>query len=719
MTETATPRYKSRRIRPPEGATPYNPIQKQHPKLTAMQRLKVKSLSDFNPEGAVRTLESLGFETRPTPGGQYAIRKGAGDRWHVVDPATGFFSRDFLADVGDVSTDVAVRAPAAAMGGLKGASMGSALGPFGAIGGGILGAAGGAGAAELGLQGAGRLAGYKATPGEIARSVGVESAIGGVAEGALRAAGGAVRGLGRKLRGKPRPEVGPLTTQERLVASQAAPRGPVRDVAGEAQERMLRQKLEIPAEEEAAREARLREFLARRPPPEAPGPAVPVEPPRTPPGPPTAAEAPRHPSTPFHGAEERYPAKRALPGVQSSPQEEMVRARMRRMDEGSPGMATFVKRTAPAKGQTAHERRVMRFRLRPRFQVRGEVSREALDGLSEKELREAALDWHIEAEGRSRAQLIDDLLSSGKEPGLGPWQAPLKGKARAYEPEEKNLRWVWDLEKRGWRSIPLDQVETLVTTQGGKRQAWLAVRRSRGVGRAGYPRNIESPAGRGAPFGKEPKPVEPRLAPEIERAAGKEPPAAGALRRTAALDPGYDPAARVPEGGLGGLGRTGPLRSPGGDIGRGSSARLPPKVKPAKAAAEATGKRGLLEGTVRYGLRSASGRTGRRLGAALVGSHIGGPIGGFLGYLGMRGAETAAEGGAAAVKAKIRSLIALVPEAIGRKLRVLEKLDPKSARWRATLFVLLRDPAFKRWAEEHPEVLSQGSEGGTRRTPTR
>lgn len=173
-----------RRVKFDEGKSYLNP--RQEMAVTDLERALVKAAGDFSPEAQERTLQGFGYETGRTPSGQLAVRKPGGD-WGVVDPDTGFFSSDFLRDVGDIVTDV-LRVGSSIAGGAAGA----AGGPAGVV----AGAAGGNAAAEAAIQGLARLAGFQATPGEAARSVAIEGALGAGGELLGLAGRGVGKGLG-------------------------------------------------------------------------------------------------------------------------------------------------------------------------------------------------------------------------------------------------------------------------------------------------------------------------------------------------------------------------------------------------------------------------------------------------------------------------------------------------------------------------------------------
>lgn len=122
-----------------------NIIEETHPEVSAADRAIVKNFST-NPEKSARYLEKNNpqLETRVWDGRVLVKSKGAKE-WNALDPDTGFFSSDFLADVGDVAYDVA-----------SGVGQALALPAGGIVGSGVAGAG-----AEALRQGIGSMAGIE------------------------------------------------------------------------------------------------------------------------------------------------------------------------------------------------------------------------------------------------------------------------------------------------------------------------------------------------------------------------------------------------------------------------------------------------------------------------------------------------------------------------------------------------------------------------------
>ena len=147
-----------------------NPIQKQHPKLSYVDRTILKNLNTAGPEAVIRTLKSKGWEVKQS-GNQYAIRRPGEYDYHVID-------EDALSwrDVSDVAGEM--------VGGLAvgaGTVAGQTLIPIPGVGA----VAGGAGTAALWeslLQGlGGKFTDFKATPEEIAGAAGKQALYGAAA----------------------------------------------------------------------------------------------------------------------------------------------------------------------------------------------------------------------------------------------------------------------------------------------------------------------------------------------------------------------------------------------------------------------------------------------------------------------------------------------------------------------------------------------------------
>lgn len=110
--------------------------QEMHPAFSTTDRLVVKNLANDN-QSAVKYLKQKhpDLEIKVDDYSGEIIAKGKGEKdWKVLDPDTGFFSTDFLQDVGDVSGDIATgigttaaTAAGGVMGGLPGAMAGGAV----------------------------------------------------------------------------------------------------------------------------------------------------------------------------------------------------------------------------------------------------------------------------------------------------------------------------------------------------------------------------------------------------------------------------------------------------------------------------------------------------------------------------------------------------------------------------------------------------------------
>jgi hypothetical protein len=114
----------------PAEAQP-NVIEEMHPDITSMDRILVKNFSN-DPQAAAAYLAQKhpGLEVKAQPDGKIIARKPGEKDYRVLDPDTGFFSKDFLHDVGDVLYDVPaglVQSAATGAGGLAGNLPGAAL----------------------------------------------------------------------------------------------------------------------------------------------------------------------------------------------------------------------------------------------------------------------------------------------------------------------------------------------------------------------------------------------------------------------------------------------------------------------------------------------------------------------------------------------------------------------------------------------------------------
>lgn len=105
-----------------------NVVQEQHPDISTADRLLIKNLA-ISPEVGAKYLRDKypGMEVRVHKG-EVIARKPGEKSYRVLDPDTGFFSKDFLADAGDVAFDLgkgaiqsAATAAGTAFGGVPGA----------------------------------------------------------------------------------------------------------------------------------------------------------------------------------------------------------------------------------------------------------------------------------------------------------------------------------------------------------------------------------------------------------------------------------------------------------------------------------------------------------------------------------------------------------------------------------------------------------------------
>lgn len=135
-------------------------VQEQSPLISTTDRLKIKNLSNSD-ESAIKYLQQKnpGADVRMVDG-QLAIKAPGEDRFKVLDPDTGFFSKDILSDAGDIGYDVADGVATTAgtiLGALGGAA--ATVNPIGAIAGGSLGGGATGAASEAMRQKLGQMAG--------------------------------------------------------------------------------------------------------------------------------------------------------------------------------------------------------------------------------------------------------------------------------------------------------------------------------------------------------------------------------------------------------------------------------------------------------------------------------------------------------------------------------------------------------------------------------
>jgi hypothetical protein len=154
-------------------------IQEQHPRISVADRLVIKNFAT-DPSVGVTYLKRKypDLEVKQIRG-QTVAKTPKETKWRVLDPDTGFFSKDFLADTGDVGFDVL-----AGLGTGAATAAGAVGGPPGSV---AAGAAAGAGAEAL-RQKIGQALGLP--QGYDAKEIGVQGAIGG----AFPVVGSAVKG---------------------------------------------------------------------------------------------------------------------------------------------------------------------------------------------------------------------------------------------------------------------------------------------------------------------------------------------------------------------------------------------------------------------------------------------------------------------------------------------------------------------------------------------
>lgn len=138
-------RYLQLKARAGETGAP-EVIQEMHPAVSSWDRAVVKNFGS-NPEAMMGYLQKKypDLEVTASPKGEILLRGKGESSYKVLDPDTGFFSKDFLNDAGDVVTDIGqgiATTAAQAAAGVAGASAGGI---------GAIPAAMGAGAAVEGL----------------------------------------------------------------------------------------------------------------------------------------------------------------------------------------------------------------------------------------------------------------------------------------------------------------------------------------------------------------------------------------------------------------------------------------------------------------------------------------------------------------------------------------------------------------------------------------
>lgn len=110
----------------------FTPVQEEmHPNLTTADRLAIQNFSN-SPESALAYIKQEHPELEVKIKDGRPVMKTAGEKeWRVVDPDTGFFSKDFLNDAGDIAYDLGAgtlqgaATTAGAAGGLGGAMLAS------------------------------------------------------------------------------------------------------------------------------------------------------------------------------------------------------------------------------------------------------------------------------------------------------------------------------------------------------------------------------------------------------------------------------------------------------------------------------------------------------------------------------------------------------------------------------------------------------------------
>jgi hypothetical protein len=147
-----------------------NPLNEQG--VSDGERFLVKTVAP-NPDSAVEWLQRKGYEAAINSAGDIVVRKGE-ESWKQVEPK-GKWYKPWTWELQDVSDATDEVGSAIAMAG--GAAVGAPGLLTGAAGAGL-----GAAGAEGVRQAAGQLAGFKTTPGQVAKDIVTEGAIGGAAD---------------------------------------------------------------------------------------------------------------------------------------------------------------------------------------------------------------------------------------------------------------------------------------------------------------------------------------------------------------------------------------------------------------------------------------------------------------------------------------------------------------------------------------------------------
>mgnify|MGYP007100055573 CR=1 FL=1 len=184
-------------------------IQEMHPNISMKERLVAKNLAT-NPEAQVKYLKKQhpDMDIR-LEGGQILAKTKEDKDYKVLDPDTGFFSKDFLYDLGDLGYDIpagmltgAATTAGAAAGGLGAGLPTAGAGAIpGALAGGAAAGAATSGGLETLRQGLGKAAGIEQDFDPL--QIGIATATGGLAPfvppaikaGAIKAAPKIVQGL--------------------------------------------------------------------------------------------------------------------------------------------------------------------------------------------------------------------------------------------------------------------------------------------------------------------------------------------------------------------------------------------------------------------------------------------------------------------------------------------------------------------------------------------
>lgn len=165
---------------------PESTAQEMHPEITAGTRLLLKNLST-SPEASAAYIrqEYPGMQVR-TQNGQLQMKRPEEPVWRVLDPDTGFFSKDILNDAGDIIGDTTT----GVLSGLAATAAGGAAAPSGP--GAIAAAMGAGGASSAGLEATRQKLGQRlGIPQEMNwGDVGIQGAV-GTAAPLLMGAGGA------------------------------------------------------------------------------------------------------------------------------------------------------------------------------------------------------------------------------------------------------------------------------------------------------------------------------------------------------------------------------------------------------------------------------------------------------------------------------------------------------------------------------------------------